>query len=331
MDYIKIKNCTYDSFIEKNIEASLTLFTPTFNRSACLFRLYNDMLRQTDKRFCWLVVNDGSKDETNDVMQSILEREEIPILYLEKENGGKHSAFKCALQECKTRYFICMDDDDKYSDDAVSFFLNKWKDAAKLRGGQIGAIRTLTMRSDSSYICTPALKYEELGMEYVATTLECQYEHKRRMENWTCYETAKLRSVELFPTNYWMSPQHKFFSESIWQGRFARKYSCLYVNIALREYAETSDSILRGFKSHQHYVDMFINNHIILTEQYDYIRRNPKELLRYVVFVTLLRGYIGGRMIVHIKHTPQTSLRFLLLVMAPIAFLGKKIIEHRNR
>ena len=61
-------------------------------------------------------------------MKRIISEDKIPIKYLQKVNGGKHSAFKVALDNCFTQYFQCMDDDDIYAANSVEFFLNKWKE-----------------------------------------------------------------------------------------------------------------------------------------------------------------------------------------------------------
>ena len=84
----------------------LTFFTPTYNRSKFLKRVYDNLLKQTDKRFCWIVVNDGSTDDTDEIMRHILNRNDIPICYISKNNGGKHSAFQYALKQCQTELFV---------------------------------------------------------------------------------------------------------------------------------------------------------------------------------------------------------------------------------
>lgn len=68
-----------------------TVFTPTYNRG--LKRLYKSLKRQTFQDFVWIVVDDGSTDDTSKLMESILQGDKnFKIVYEKKENGGKHTA-----------------------------------------------------------------------------------------------------------------------------------------------------------------------------------------------------------------------------------------------
>ena len=310
----------------------LAFFTPTYNRAHLLQRVYQCLLNQSNKNFCWIVINDGSSDNTDNVVRDILKENLSPVCYITKPYGGKHSAFECALQECQTDYFQCMDDDDIYDPEAVEFFLQEWKNI-KIEGKaeSIGAIRTLTRREDGTFVPHFTLPDKEIGMSYDATTLEMNYKKRLHQENWTCYDTQKLRSIQLFDHDYWLSDRHKFVSESIWQGRFARKYKCRYVNVAFREYRnDVSTSILRGRKTSQHYIDMFINNFIINNEQYDFLCSDLKTLAHSTALVSILRGYLRINFIHMLRHTTHWQLRLLYLVMYPLGIAGRWFDVYRN-
>ena len=141
----------------------LTFFTPTYNRATFLPRIEECLRQQTCKDFVWIIVNDGSKDNTDEVAGEIVEKNELPVMFISKPNGGKHSAFRAAFEQCETTYFQCMDDDDIYFPEAVEFFLNKWKEIKKEGIDGIGAIRTLARHPDGSYSVN--FKVEE-GEEY---------------------------------------------------------------------------------------------------------------------------------------------------------------------
>lgn len=303
----------------------LTFFTPTYNRATFLPRIEECLRQQTCKDFVWIIVNDGSKDNTDEVAGEIVEKNELPVMFISKPNGGKHSAFRAAFEQCETTYFQCMDDDDIYFPEAVEFFLNKWKEIKKEGIDGIGAIRTLARHPDGSYSVN--FKVEE-GEEYDASTIETNYIMKRRQENWTCYDAAKLRSVALFKS-YWMSDCHKFVAESIWQTRFARKYKCRYVNKAFREYRSDAENRLSGGeKSRQHYLDLFLNEKVTLDEQIDLISKYSKgSLLRRATMVNCLRDYLDISYSDLMKHTDSKKLRcYYRLSWLPSLF-GKSIIK----
>lgn len=270
-----IKNKYYVDKLKSTNGSLLTFFTPTYNRARFLNRIETCLMQQTNKNFVWIIVNDGSNDNTDETVKELLSKEVLPLLYISKENGGKHSAFKAALEQCETTYFQCMDDDDIYAPESVDYYLRKWEEIKRQQDDEIGAIRTLSKKTDGTYSAD-----FEISGGYKASTIEVNYEMNRHMENWTCYETAKLRSIDLFKP-YWMSDHHKFVLESIWQTRFARKYKCYYDNVALREYREDDNvSLMRGIKSRQHYIDTFLNMKVSLDEQYDLILKYRKNSLK---------------------------------------------------
>lgn len=105
---------------------TLTIFTPTFNRALLLPRLYQSLKNQTCKDFVWMIVNDGSGDNTDEVVQSFLEEKIIEIQYIKQKNQGMHGAHNTAYRNCKTELNTCIDDDDKMPENAVELILSKW-------------------------------------------------------------------------------------------------------------------------------------------------------------------------------------------------------------
>lgn len=102
----------------------LTIITPTYNRAHTLRRLYLSLLNQTNKSYIWMVIDDGSKDDTEKLINSFIDEAKIEIKYIKKENGGKASAINLALDHTNTPYCTCLDSDDWFSDHAVESALN---------------------------------------------------------------------------------------------------------------------------------------------------------------------------------------------------------------
>ena len=67
---------------------TLTILTTTYNRASLLQQCYESLSRQICKDFEWLVVDDGSSDRTEEV----IENPSFIIRYVKKQNGGKHTA-----------------------------------------------------------------------------------------------------------------------------------------------------------------------------------------------------------------------------------------------
>lgn len=119
---------------------TLTIFTPTYNRANCLKKGYEALCRQTLKDFLWIVIDDGSTDNTRELVQSwINECKDFEILYVYKENGGLYTGYNTAIALIDTELCVCVDSDDYLTDDAVQMIIDKWrKDGSEKYAGIVG-------------------------------------------------------------------------------------------------------------------------------------------------------------------------------------------------
>ena len=108
------------------VEKTLTVFTPTFNRRELLTRCYESMCRQTNKDFVWMIVDDGSTDDTKKFADEWKKNSDLEIRYIYKDNGGLHTAYNVAIENIDTELCVCIDSDDFMPDNAVEFILNFW-------------------------------------------------------------------------------------------------------------------------------------------------------------------------------------------------------------
>ncbi len=106
---------------------SLTIFTPAYNRAHLLPRLYESLCQQTCRDFCWLVVDDGSCDNTRELVKSWIEENKILIRYKYKQNGGMHTAHNVAYSLINTELNTCIDSDDYMPSVAVEKIVTYWK------------------------------------------------------------------------------------------------------------------------------------------------------------------------------------------------------------
>ena len=106
---------------------TLTIFTPAYNRAHTLPRTYESLCRQSCKDFLWLIVDDGSTDQTAALVQEWQCHDNgFEIQYIYKENGGMHTAHNVAYAQIHTELNTCIDSDDKLADGAVEKILRKW-------------------------------------------------------------------------------------------------------------------------------------------------------------------------------------------------------------
>jgi glycosyltransferase involved in cell wall biosynthesis len=104
----------------------VTVFTPTYNRRDLIERLYQSLLKQTQKIFEWLVVDDGSTDDTEKYFNDISSKQQpFPIRYIKQENGGKHRAINNGVKCASGELFFIVDSDDYLTEDAIEK-INQW-------------------------------------------------------------------------------------------------------------------------------------------------------------------------------------------------------------
>ncbi len=103
---------------------TVTVFTPTYNRREKLERLYTNLTKQTCFEFEWLIVDDGSTDETEEFVKQLIDMQnKFSIRYIKKKNGGKHTAYNVGVKEATGDLFVCVDSDDFLEEQAIEKIL----------------------------------------------------------------------------------------------------------------------------------------------------------------------------------------------------------------
>ncbi len=106
---------------------TITIFTPSYNRAYTLPRLYQSLKIQPCKDFLWLIIDDGSTDNTAELVKSWqAEDNGFEIRYIYKPNGGMHTAHNTAYENINTELNICIDSDDALADDAIGKIIRFW-------------------------------------------------------------------------------------------------------------------------------------------------------------------------------------------------------------
>lgn len=118
---------------------TLTVFTPTYNRAHTLWKGYEALKRQTSKDFKWIIVDDGSTDNTHELVNKWRQECVVPIEYYYKDNGGMHTAHNEAYRHIDTELAVCIDSDDYMTDNGVELIINRWrKFGSEKYAGMIG-------------------------------------------------------------------------------------------------------------------------------------------------------------------------------------------------
>lgn len=128
----------------------LTVFTPTYNRGYILHKLYESLCAQTCRDFEWVIVDDGSDDNTGDLVRAWQAEGRIDIRYHRQPNGGKHRAINRGVAMARGTLFFIVDSDDHLKPDAAAWIL---KSAGEIKDDSgFAGIAGLRIRPDGSKI-----------------------------------------------------------------------------------------------------------------------------------------------------------------------------------
>ncbi|TVX79108.1 glycosyltransferase family 2 protein [Peribacillus simplex] len=105
----------------------ITVFTPTYNRSHTLHRVFESLQQQNFNDFEWLIIDDGSTDNTKELVDSFITKADFPIRYFYKENGGRHTAINLSYNYIRGRYVINIDSDDALTSNALQKIHDIWE------------------------------------------------------------------------------------------------------------------------------------------------------------------------------------------------------------
>lgn len=194
----------------------LTIFTPTYNRAYILPQLFDSLLAQSNKNFEWLIVDDGSSDNTQEIIQNFQNKANFKIKSIYQENQGKHVAINTALQNINTSYFVTVDSDDFLEDSAIETIFTKLPLIAQTEDiiALASPINILNQNTANNKITT----------ETVATTYEMIYKHKIHGEATLIFKTELAKRFE-YPT----FTKEKFMLESLVFNRMDKMYKFLYI------------------------------------------------------------------------------------------------------
>ncbi|MBW3517563.1 glycosyltransferase family A protein [Flavobacterium sp. NKUCC04_CG] len=113
----------------KYIENKITVYTPTYNRGYCLHQLYDSLCKQLQQNrdFEWLIVDDGSTDDTEHLVQKWMKIAPFKIIFYKQENEGKMAKLNFIHQIIETELCVCVDSDDYLTDNALDEIFKVWR------------------------------------------------------------------------------------------------------------------------------------------------------------------------------------------------------------
>ncbi|MCQ2353506.1 MAG: glycosyltransferase family 2 protein [Clostridia bacterium] len=184
----------------------ITVFTPTYNRCELLCNCFNSLMRQTSHNFIWIIVDDGSTDDTAENVRKWTEiaRGVFDIKYISKSRGGLHTAYNTALETADTELFVCVDDDDFLIDSAIEKIAVFWQEHGS---DNVAGIVALNRTPEKKILGNPL---PELSMAHI-TELRCKYKCKNDLK--MIYRTSVLADeapIPVYDGELYLNPYYLF-------------------------------------------------------------------------------------------------------------------------
>ncbi len=289
----------------------VTVFTPTFNRADTLHRGFESLSNQTCRDFKWLIIDDGSTDNTKEVVDGfIAQKPFFEIKYVYQPNQGKHVAKNNAVKLCDTEFFITLDSDDVCIPETIETFLQVWETIPDDEKPQFYGVSCRDCDEDGNIIGTP-MPWDTID----CNDLDFKLKYGIKGDLWGMVRTDVMRQY-LAPE----TPGLKYYPESIMWNKIGEKYKSRYFNKGMLTYIKDRDNSVtnkgqsRKAPSKEKY---FMHLHYI-NDCWEYHKYDRKRFAEHLVAVTR-DGKANGKSIKSILSDVNTPYkRALTLAFAPV-------------
>lgn len=215
----------------------LTVFTPTYNRVHTLPRLYKSLCEQETQNFEWLVIDDGSTDQTKDLIEKYRQDRYFNIRYIKTTNGGKYKAFNKAVALAEGYLFMILDSDDCLASSRVTTiiaeqcpFLEQHADFCAIVGNK---------NFSNIEIIGSTITYQILDSDFIT------YREKLKIKGDKA-EVIKTEILKEFP--FPELPEEKFCPEGVIWNRIALRYKARYMNVPFMICEYRADGLSAGVR-----------------------------------------------------------------------------------
>lgn len=294
-------------------EPVFSVATPSYNRGHVLQRVYDSLCAQSFTAFEWIIIDDGSTDNTGALVRAWAAQAPFEIRYYYQENQHKKVAINYAVAEARGRFIVIADSDDEILPDALQHLHDAWE--------------RIPEEQKDMFVGVTGLCIEETGQivgnlfpedPWDVDSLTCRYVAGIRGEKWGCQRLDVMRA---FPFPDFVAG---LVPESYVWDQIALHYKTRYVNRPLRLYHDSADSITRGQRagiltteadgilfSYRAFCDETAPSILFTAPQV--VLKAAVQYQRYA-----LHQYASGRAV---RWLPQRrSSYLLLLITAPISF-----------
>jgi glycosyltransferase involved in cell wall biosynthesis len=299
----------------------VTVLTPTFNRAHTLSRVWESLLAQTFGDFEWVVIDDGSTDETAALVQGWAAKAPFPIRYHRQDNKGKHVAMNRGVEQARGELIVILDSDDACVPQALSRFAFHWRAIPDERRGAYYGVVCHCADTSGRLVGDPypAPVVDARGLDY-------RYLWRTRGEQWGAVRTDLMREHP-FPEK----PERTRIPESVVWDRLGQKYMARFVDEALRIYhVDPGTGSLGSPGDPARYAwGSMLQHRIVLDEHLEYFRAAPLTFAAAAIHYVRFARHAGIGAAEQRRALTHRGARVLWWLAAPAGWLAATIDRRR--
>jgi glycosyltransferase involved in cell wall biosynthesis len=292
-----------------------TVFTATCNQSKTLPRVYESLCAQTCRNFEWLIVDDGSNDGTEGLVQNWQREAEFPIRYIWQENQGKYVAFNRGVEQAKGALFLTLDSDDACIRTALERLAYHWHQIPSEARDQYCSVSVLCRDEQGDLIGEP------FPNDVIDTSLpDMIYKYHLNGAKWHFTRTDLLRQFP-FPK----IEGERFIPAGVVWNAVGREYKSRFVNETLRIYYRRNeaqpDRIMATNSPSRHALGLAFWHETILNNDIAWFRYAPQKFLRSGVHYSRFSFHAGLGIGGQLRRLDNVFARLLWAAMWPVGYL----------
>lgn len=299
-----------------------TVFTPTYNRSKTLPRLFESLEKQTFKDFEWLIIDDGSSDQTLQVVNAFKQKAGFPIRYFFQENTHKFLTLIKAVHLADGEFFYTVDSDDEIDSKAMEILHNTWLNIPETQRLNFSGVTGLCEDQYGSLIgsCFPTDPFD-------SDSLETYVRYRIKGEKSGFQKTELLRDFN-FRSEY---GSNGYIPEGIlWVGLANRGFKTRYINKVIRKYyVDEGPSIMTTASFTSNAFGTFQFTQLFLNSYKPYFWKNIPLVVGQVRKYTASGWYLNHTTYELFVRLNSFIIRLLLILTLPISwFYIKNVKKH---
>lgn len=223
------------------MKMKVTVFTPTYNRAKLIHRVFDSLQNQNSRDFEWLIIDDGSSDNTEEVVSEFSKKSKFPIQYIKRENKGKAASINDGLLHANGEFFLVFDSDDWCVDNAIERFISAWDDLSQEQKKSYCAVSALKAYQDGSVVGDDYSRMESHGLSYID-----RFNRRVAGDKWEFIRTDIHKSFpyELFPGEKYQAPEFAWLKMGV-------RYKTIFLNEVLSVVEYQEDGISRNNIKHR--------------------------------------------------------------------------------